>query len=41
MKAIFSIVLLHDEEAYAAYSKGKKGKNLNYYFSQNSTMLQV
>ena len=25
----------------AVYSKGKKGKNLNYYFSQNSTRLQV
>jgi len=41
MKAIISIVLSHDKEPHAAYSKGKKGKNLNYYFSQNSTMLQV
>ena len=37
MKAIISIVLSQDKEAYmikeaAGYSKGKKGKNLNYYF---------
>jgi len=43
MKAISSIVLSQDKEAYmikeaAGYSKGKKGKNLNYYFFfQNST----
>jgi len=37
IKAIISIVLSQDKEAYnmikeaAGYSKGKKGKNLNYY----------
>jgi len=47
IKAIISIALSQDKEAYmikevAGYSKGKKGKNLNYYyFFQNSTMLQV
>jgi len=37
MKAIISIVLSQDKEAYmikeaAGYSKGKKGKNLNFFF---------
>ena len=46
IKAIISIVISQDKEAYmikeaAGYSKGIKGKNLNYYFSQNSTMLQI